>query len=50
MSCSACAKRQQGRIVPVNPSVKKPAERQGNPSGAKEQGNTLRQRLRYTGR
>lgn len=49
MSCSACTKRRQGRIVPVNPA-KNPAERQGNHNGAKEQGNTLRQRLRYTGR
>ena len=49
MSCSACSKRRQSRIVPVNPA-KKTAERQSNPNGAKEQGNTLRQHLRYTGR
>lgn len=50
MGCSACSQRKStGRIIPINPN-KKPADRQDNPSGAKEQGNTLRQRLRYTGR
>lgn len=48
MGCSACEKRRQGRIVPVNPA-KKP-DTQSNPKGAKEQGNTLRSKLRYTGR
>lgn len=48
MSCSACAKRRQTRIVPVNPH--KQPERKANPNGAREQGNTLRQNLRYTGR
>lgn len=49
MSCSACSKRRQGRIVPVIPPRKQP-EKQANPKGAVEQGNLMRGRLRYTGR
>lgn len=49
MACSACSKRNQGRIVPVN-AAKKPAERQSNSNGAKAQGHILRERLRYSGR
>ena len=50
MGCSACSQRKStGRSIPINPN-KKPAERQGNPQGAVEKGNTLRQRLRFTGR
>lgn len=49
MSCSACSKRRQGRIIPVTPA-KQPAERKGNPNGAVAQGSTLRSKLRYTGR
>lgn len=49
MSCSACKQRKAGRIVPVNPAKPKVVERQGtNPMT--EKGNTLRQRLRFTGR
>lgn len=49
MGCSACSQRKTGRIIPINPN-KKPAERQANPNSAVEKGNTLRQRLRFTGR
>lgn len=49
MSCSACKQRKTGRIVPVNPVKSKSAEHQGtNPMT--EKSNTLRQRLRFTGR
>ena len=49
MSCSACAKRRTGRIVPVTPGNKQ-GNTKDNANSAKEQGNTLRQVLRYTGR
>lgn len=46
MSCTACSKRRTGRIVPVKPTTKK------QPQGrtAIEKGNTLRSKLRFTGR
>lgn len=51
MSCGACGKRRQGRIVPVNPNAgPKSAERVVNPNSARARGNVLRKVLRYTGR
>ena len=50
MACSACEKRRQGRIVPVNPATKPKSNQQGNANSATAQGNALRNQLRYTGR
>lgn len=50
MSCTACKGRKTSRIVPVVPATRKPDATKSNPSSAKAQGTTLRDRLRYTGR
>lgn len=49
MGCGACRQRNTGRIIPIDPNKGKVAEKQGkNPMA--EKANTLRKRLRYTGR
>lgn len=52
MGCSACMKRNSGggRIIPVNPNAGRNADKRQADRSAIAQGNTLRQKLRYTGR
>lgn len=49
MSCSACARRREGRIVPIVPNKQKPERTEDNTQPTKR-GNKLISKLRYTGR
>lgn len=49
MSCSACSgRRLSGRIIPIDTSKAATKNRESNT--AREKGNAVRSRLRYTGR